>query len=90
MRSILADLQHEVRQLSHSFHKLEGTLNERVSDSRGRHDLIDQKVDTLQTRIELAHTRISAIRHGQRWALGLAIATIVTIIGWVIQWFLKT
>ena len=79
-------LLEEVRSNQVALLRVEGALDTRVAESRGKHDLTNQRDDAQDLQIALAHSRISTLKRGIQSALGLAVTALLSVLGMAVQW----
>ena len=77
----------EVRSNHEALLRLEGTLQTRVAESRGKHDLNEQRDDSQDDQILVLHGRITNMKRGISSAIGMGLTALLAVAAMLTQWF---
>lgn len=77
----------EVRSNHAALLRLEGSLETRVAESRGKHDLTAQHDQSQDDQIRLLHQRVTNLKRGLTSALGMGLTALLAVGAMLTQWF---
>lgn len=81
------DVLEEVRSNHAALLRLEGALETRVAESRGKHDLTAQHDQSQDEQIKLLHSRVTNLKRGLTSALCMGLTALLAVCAMLTQWF---